>query len=109
MHYLALLMARNHLSNRQHISLSTFNDESAQSTADSEPVDVASENEMARPVHFWAAQQLFIMGAAPQVTSIMESALIAAALRLSVSIARLTSPVTRPPIGDPEQSAALIS
>jgi hypothetical protein len=29
-------------------------------------VGVASENEMARPVHFWAAQQLFIMGAAAE-------------------------------------------
>jgi hypothetical protein len=47
------------------------------------------------------------MGAAPQLTSIIESALIATALRLSVSIARSTLPVTRPPIGEPEQSAAL--
>jgi hypothetical protein len=48
------------------------------------------------------------MGAAPQLTSIIESALIATALRLSVSIARSTFPVTRPPIGEPEQSAELI-
>jgi len=41
--------------------------------------------------------------------SIIESALIATALRLSVSIARSTLPVTRPPPGDPEQSAALIA
>src|SRR5258708_18680637 len=48
------------------------------------------------------------MGAAPQLTSIIESAFTATALRLSVSIARSTLPVTRPPIGDPEQSAALM-
>jgi hypothetical protein len=49
------------------------------------------------------------MGADPQLTAIIESALIATALRLSVSIARSTLPVTRPPIGDPEQSAELIA
>src|SRR5580658_9600620 len=47
------------------------------------------------------------MGAVPQLTSIIESALIATAFRLSVSRARSARPVTRPPIGDPEQSAAL--
>jgi hypothetical protein len=65
------------------------------------------EKETACPVHFCAAQQLLTMGAAPQLTSMIESAFIATAFRLSVSRARSALPVTRPPIGDPEQSAAL--
>jgi hypothetical protein len=68
-----------------------------------------SEKEIARPVHFWATLQLLRREAAPQLTSIIESAFIAAALRLRVSIARSTLPYNLPPHGAPEQSAALMS
>jgi hypothetical protein len=66
-------------------------------------------NEMAVPVHFCAAQQLFNSGTALQETLITASAFNAAALAFIIPMARSEMPQTRPPAGAPEQSAPLTS